>query len=140
MIGRRGFISGALGLVAAALMPWRVPAAEPDEKELMGTPIIDNMPFYEVPKGHRVARRTSYLPKAEWRKLNEGRVNGPHSMTVQVAPGKTVRFGLPSSSLTGLKREWAERERMTATEVREAQERMGKRLHDAAVQDFLNAG
>lgn len=38
MIGRRGFIFRGLGLVAAALMPWRAPAAEPETKELMGNP------------------------------------------------------------------------------------------------------
>lgn len=112
MIGRRGFISGALGLVAAALVPWRAPAAEPDIKELLGNPIIDDAPLYQVPQGHTAVVLTG-LPKAEWRKLNDGFPSGPlRRTTVQMASGETVRFGLPPASLKELKREWREADRM----------------------------
>lgn len=141
MIGRRGFIFRALGLVAAALMPWRAPAAEPERLTLAQqanfsidcAPLVYNQELYgpvinEVPEGHTAVVRTG-LPRAEWRKLND-----PRKRTVQVAPGKTVRFGMPPASLKEMKREWREVDRMTATAVQEAQEQMGKEMQEAVDQ------
>jgi len=85
MIGRRGFISGALGLVAAALTS--ACARKPREDDVMvceeelffqgrqifaENPIIDDAPVViSTAPGSINTVRTS-LPTAEWRKLNEG--------------------------------------------------------------------